>query len=528
MSQKTRQYASAKPYADKLSAKIVNAVGYFDIVRLKTYTLYEDIYCNNPESLKLIAKREDSTDQEIYVPSGEKIIEAICRFHAVDPTFELSTATPDVQKLMQDLWDREGFLTKHLSNKRWGSIRGDSLFFLTGNSSKPAGEKISIHDLDPSNYFPIVDPLTSSVTGCYIVDAVPHPDPQRPKEFAARRQGYYKEFDQETGELTNRIIYDSRIFTTGKWDPRCLNPGDIEQLAILQIPMYMPPPISTIPVYLIPNAGGQAESSFFGRSDLAGIETLIEAINKSMTDEDLTLAIAGLGMFWTDAPPPKDSAQNDTDWPFGPARMLEVPTGKQIGRLAGTGSVQPMQDHINAADAFIQQGKGIPEIAIGKVDVNVAESGISLQFQLGPILAKGKEKEAVRRAKQDQMWYDLIHQWFPAFEGTTVADDLRCRTIYGDPSPKDDSGTFDKHVAIFELGIYPIKKFYEALNKLSYGFDLEETDFAIALEEQAKRIKSSSPPDPLGDRMAADTAAANAQQPGNASTNGTGTLAITT
>jgi len=501
MADSTRQYASAKSYADAVSVSIPNAVSPFDQARLRTYTLYEDFYTNVPDSFRVILRGEDSEQQQIYVPSSETIIEAICRFHAVDVGFELSESNDEVQSLLENLWDREAFALKHTANKRWGCVRGDSAFYLTADESKPKGARISLHDLDPSTYFPIVDKVDGKEIGCYLVEPVTHPDPKK-KELAAKRQTYMRERNALTGAFTGRIIYDSRVFTQGKWDDRTLEQRDIEQLQVLVEPKYLPAQIKSIPIYLIPNAGLQ--NAMFGRSELAGIETLIAAVNQTMTDEDITLAIAGLGMYSTDATPPKDAAGNPVPWEFGPARMIEVPDGKTIARLGGVNSVTPMLDHISKAAEFMQQGKGVPEIAVGRVDVQTAESGISLRLQLGPILAKGKEKEAVRAAKQNQMWYDLIHMWFPAYEEVTPPATLRCKTTYGDAMPRNDKEVFDNHVAVFNLGVYPAAKFYDAINALNYGFDLQATDFDKAQEERKAMTEAGTPIDPLAERMASE------------------------
>lgn len=500
-----RQYGSAKQYTERLTVKIPNASSTFDQTRLRTYTLYEDFYCNFPDSFKVILRGEDNTQQQIYVPSAEKIVEAICRFHAVDPTFELSEKDETTQLLMEDLWDREAFVTKHEQNKRWGCIRGDSAFYITADETKEPGRRISIHDLDPSCVFPIENPLvTGQLLGVHIVDEVPHPNGKK-GETAARRQTYMRENLpdplQASGiRFTGKITYASTIFETGKWDSRTLEAKDIKKLKDLVPIKYMPDAIKSLPVYWIPNS--PLQNSFYGRSELAGIETIIAAINQTMTDEDITLAMKGLGVYATDADTPRDAANKPTDWEIGPGRVLEIQQGRKFENVAGVATVQPMQDHINAADEQAQQGKGVPEVAIGKVDVQIAESGISLRLQLGPILSKGQEKERRRSAIENQMWYDLLHQWFPAFEQHTPAETLRCRMIYNDPVPKNNEKLFELHVQIYELGVYPFEKFAAALNSMNLGFDLDAADFEKALDERKKRAEAEAPEDPFAKQMA--------------------------
>jgi hypothetical protein len=511
MADNTRQYQSAISYAKSLRLQLNNrSFDPEDDARLQSYALYEDFYLNNPDSFELILARCEEGQQKLFIPSSEKIIEAICRYHAIDFSFELSQPDDVVQTLMTDLWERENVDVKHTNSKRWGCTRGDSLYQITAEATKDAGQRLSIHDIDPASYFPIKSESTGKIIGCFLVDTYPHPDPEK-RELASRRQMYLKEQNQN-GEFTKKVIYDSRLFELGKWDDR--NPRDrvekskIVFLSTLQEPISLPAPISSIPVYLIPNA--PVQNATFGRSELAGIETLVAAINQAMTDEDLALAIKGLGIYTTDAPAPKDAAGNPTDWIFGPGRMIERPANTTMEALTGVTSVSPVLDHVNKIDEFMQQGKGIPEIAIGKVDVNVAESGISLQFQLGPILFKGAEKEKVRKSVQDQMFYDIVHQWIPAFEEHTPDAALRCRTVYGDPKPKDNAAIFNLHIQVYELGIYPFQKFADAINGLGFGFDLDATDFQKALDEKKKLMDASTATDPFAERAATEQAALDA------------------
>jgi hypothetical protein len=496
MVDKLRQYNSAKMYADRVAVKIPAATSTFDLARIQAYTLYEDFFLNLPDSYRVILRGEDNAQQQIYVPTPEKIIEAICRFHAINPVIEWSTKNAELEAYFADLWDREAFVRKQTDNKRWGCVRGDSAYYLTVDENKPDGQRISINNLDPSCYFPIENPLVAGqILGCYIVDEVPKPG-GKAGDKAIRRQSYMRE-NKRNGDgsitFTGKIIYDSMIFEQGKWDSRTLEADKIKKIGTLVPPKYMPPEIDKLPVYFIPNSA--IDGSIFGRSELAGIETLVTAINQTMTDEDITLAMKGLGCYVTDAPAPRDAADKVTDWEVGPARVLEVPEGKTFVNLAGVNSVQPMLDHVNKADEFAQQGKGVPEIAVGKVDVTIAESGISLKFQLGPILAKGREKQDYRGSVETQMHYDILHKWIPAFEKQlgAIPEDLRIKIVYGDPVPKDDDKIFEMHLKIYDLGIYPTEKLYEALNAMPFGFNFEPGDFEKAQEEAKKKAESSDP-----------------------------------
>jgi hypothetical protein len=171
----------------------------------------------------------------------------------------------------------------------------------------------------------------------------------------------------------------------------------------------------------------------YGVSELKGFEELIAAMNQSLTDEDITLVMQGLGVYWTNAGPPTDEAGNATALEISPGVILEVPDGNTIGRLNGVSSVAPMQDHIKMMMAELQQGSGTPDIATGIVDVALAESGISLELKMAPLLAGNAEKEMITLGTMDQMMYDLVVYWFPAYEDYTTA--ARATISVGDPKP---------------------------------------------------------------------------------------------
>lgn len=502
---KTRQYKGALDYARANPAAIPNAVSAFDKERLRTYTLYEDYYLNLPTAFEIIKRADEGMQQCVYVPSAEKIIEAICRFHAKDPAVELSTQDDRAEVLLTDLWDREGMSGKYVDSKRWGGIRGDAAWYITADTNKKEGQRISITDLDPSTYFPI-EHKSGKLIGCYIVDEVPHPDENaHPNEKAARRQTYIRAHttnpDGTVKFTAGPVAYRSDIYETGRWDDRTLAPTDVKHLKVLVPLTSMPKEIDRLPVYWMPNPGGFPGAKF-GRSDLAGIETLVASINQTVSDADLTLAIKGLGAFVTNAPPPRDAAGNEVPFEYGPGQVISMP-GKEytFENIAGVASMGPYIEHVDKVDQLAQQSKGVPDVAVGKVDVTVAESGISLRFQLGPILAKGSEKETARATVEAQMLYDILHKWFPAYEGYTPSEALRAKIIYGNPVPRNTAEEFEFHVRVYELGIYPAEKLYAALNAMPYGFDLQPGDFDKALEETTAKGKAA---DPFGAALAAE------------------------
>src|ERR1700752_2637936 len=82
-----RQYDSALDYIDRdseFSKTVGNLANTDDKLRVKAYELYEDMYNNRPEHMRVILRGEDDDSTEIYLPSAKKCIEAINRFLCVN------------------------------------------------------------------------------------------------------------------------------------------------------------------------------------------------------------------------------------------------------------------------------------------------------------------------------------------------------------------------------------------------------------------------------------------------------------
>ena len=71
------------------------------------------------------------------------------------------------------------------------------------------------------------------------------------------------------------------------------------------------------------------------------------------------------------------------------------------------------------AEKGMAESAGIPEVAIGRVDVSAAESGISLKLQLLPLLAQNAEKELELINVMDQFHHDITTMWLPGYETET-------------------------------------------------------------------------------------------------------------
>ena len=509
------QYSTSKQWVPK--SDNANIVGEIDKIRIAAYDLYDGMYHNRQESLKLSIRGENQLP--IYLPSSKKIIEATSRYLCVgwnyfskgnqDSEEEADVVTSDaiestltVDGYFKSFFKREKIKAKFANQKRYSLVRGDAMWYITADPAKKQGDRLSLHELDPRQYFPIDDPSDNTrIIGCHIVDTVQ--DPTKPDDKnakVARRQTYMKETNAD-GSF-RAITSERTCWEIGKWDDRIDKLEDLVRIAnpAQDVEKFdLPPAITQLPVYHIKN--NQLPNSGFGMSELSGMETLIFALNQSITDEDLTLVMQGLGMYVTNAAPPQNTDGSVGDWNVGPGQVIEVGTDQEFTRVTGVSSTAPYQEHMKALDDALQQGSGTPEIAVGAVDVAVAESGVALMLQMGPILAKNAEKELEWILSSDQMFYDIVNMWLPAYEQINPVS-AEVLTIVDDPMPVNRDAKIQEVILLYTSGVITLDMVVQALMDLGYQFpsnDPKEAADMINAEQKQKSIDMMGDPYATGD-----------------------------
>lgn len=514
-----------------------NVSGLIDQKRIAAYDLYDGLYHNRQESLKVsirgVAGQEDSDAAAIYLPSSKKIIEATQRYLCVGFDYyaqqqgvddgdnsqvnaDTVGAGTQVDTYYADFFKREKIKSKFANQKRYCLIRGDALWYITADPNKEEGKRLSLTELDPRHYFPIDDPEDNTrIIGCHIVDVVQDPRSKDDKnKLVARRQTYRKEYNPD-GSF-RAITSERSLYEIGKWDDRNLQEDQIKLVEVVDPKQDLPKQITQIPVYHIknnclPNAG-------FGLSELAGMETLIFALNQSVSDEDLTMVMQGLGMYKTNAAPPTNSDGSEGDWNVGPGQVIEVGLDQFFDRVTGVSDLSPYQDHMKLLDDSLQQGTGTPEIAVGAVDVAIAESGIALLLQMGPILAKNAEKELEWILLHDQMFYDLTNMWLPAYEGIQP-NGVKVLSIVDDPMPVNRDAKVQELILLYTSGVISLGMVVQGLMDIGYKFpsdDPEEAAALIAAEQKQKSIDMMGDPysdgsGGIGDDFGDESGGANGQ-----------------
>lgn len=468
-----KQYDSARAFFSSAIPTLGNITDSLDIQRISAYNLYDDFYHNRPETFR-VTLRGDS-DVEIYLPSTKKIINATARFLAVDFDFQIKGGQDKALKaLLDNIFKREEIQKKFIKGKRSLLTRGDLVWYITADPTKPAGKRLSLNTIHPSSIFPIEDINDSyRVVGYHIVDIVhdPRDKTNDRTKVVARRQTYRK-------EPGGGISSEAMTFELGAWDDRFLSKDELKPVSIIMPKKLLPQQITALPVYFIPN--DEPDGSTYGMSQVAGMEYIISALNQSVTYEDLSLVLQGLGVYVTTAAPPVDPITGKPGtYKMHPGNVVEMSQGDSFERVTGVASVAPFQEHLGLLDRWAMDGAGLPDMATGSVDVSVAQSGIALALKMGPIIAENEDKELTIAGKWDQLGYDLINGWLPAFEGID-SPTSEFTTTFGDPMPVDRSAYVSEVVDLYTAGLLLIDEVREKLEKIGYKYSATLTDQLMA------------------------------------------------
>lgn len=521
------------PYSTAVALKrpaptYVNPKAADDLMRIQSYWTYDDVIYNVPEAFAEILRADTDVKGRRYIPFAKAVLEGTNRYlgQGLTITYGIpasSSAQPEQQAELAEwvgaLFTREGFIVKFGETKRTMLRRGDSFLQISADTSKPEGTRLRITLLDGAQYFRIPMGTDSErIAGCYIVTLLTSPDGQT---IIAQRERYQRILNEADvaavpGSAIGGIYYKIDFFEAGKWDDRFpLSKDDLvgapppnwitwsEWHTTLAFAGFMlPKEIQSIPVYHFKNSN----SAPFGYSLLQGLETVFAGITQGMTDEDMAIALAGIGVYWTDSGTPRDAAGNEIDWEIAPASVMELQQGRKFGRVEGVTSVEPLQDHVNSLKDSALESTGTPDIAVGKVDVQVAESGVALAIKMAPVIAGNREREDGMSAVLTQMLFDLLNGWAPAYEKRPPIEGLFTINVsFGDAMPIDRAGFIAEVVALIAAKIIDAQFAQEYLaDKLGFQFPADllarmATAEAAVLDAQAGRLglEAGTEPDAL-------------------------------
>ena len=509
-------YATAMPYVTSASAG--GWTDEYDRQRLLAYNLYDDLFNNDPSQYKLMLR--GTNEAPIYVPTAKKLVNSLSRYIGkgwgytctateADPEAGVEASTPEqlatAMSAFGNLFARERLLSIFRAGVNEWLRRGDWCWLITADPLKKAGSKISVRPIDPRRYFPINGDTTdlSRVTGQQIIEEVILADGKTPallvqtwlKSTDPNHPNYGAQEPDEGFPITHQIqAYDFADFLDPKKRKALAHESNLPQAPIVGI--------TQLPIYHIKN--NESTDDPFGKSELSGLETLFAGINQSISDEDLSLALMGIGMYWTNSGAPVDeTTKQPTAWKLGPNRVIEVDEDAEFAKVDGITSVEPFQVHTAFLGEQAAATMGLSDVSIGTADNATVESGIALAIKFSPTLDYVRPKNDAINAVLTQMFYDL-KQWFDIFEG------LDCGTVTITSVTQDsDLLPFDREARWKELmegvtaGVFTKEYAVKILSEeFGYTFD---SDYLSKLE--AADAKAADAADPFAARAREEAAA---------------------
>lgn len=474
--------------------------------RIRAYQIYDELYWSHISTTYKVMSRDSAEESPIYVPTSRIIIETVNRYvgkgmwFAPDPLTGSPASRTLAAQAFNDLFRRERFRTRYAANKRFGLIRGDWAWHILADPNKPEGSRLSVLPVDPASYFPVFESdrvdggSPDKIVAVYLADRVLVGD-----KYMVHRQRYEKALNPN-GTVT--IWSELAVFEETKW----FVDGEKAEQVISPL-TALPPDIQAIPVYHIPHQ--YEPGNPFGSSELRGLETVAAALNQAVTDEDLALALMGLGVYATDQPgsPVDPTTGQPREWFIYPGAVIE--NSKGLRKVEGVTSTTAYDSHIDRLFGFMKQTSGATDAAIGRVDVAVAESGVALALELAPMLAKAEEQDDVIADVHNQMLHDL-RGWLKAYEGINI-DDVVVLATFKDKLPTNRKAEAEL-VALLTATTPPIlsaQSAREYLAKKGMAEMFAPDEDSRVLTEQKAAAAASMAGDPFASR-------ANAEQGGAA------------
>jgi hypothetical protein len=245
---------------------------------------------------------------------------------------------------------------------------------------------------------------------------------------------------------------------------------------------------------------------------MRGFERNFLSTSQVVTDQGTSLSLEGLGVYATDGGKPVDNNGNEVDWVISPGAVMEVSQGSYFRRVEGVGSVKPNMDHINYLESKIREAGGLSDVALGRVDVQTASSGIALAIKFMPTLAKLDERDKTGIDRLTQLFYDW-KKWFQAYEGKTFDDDIV--VAIGDKLPTDRTGRINELNNMLDRGVISRQYYRAEMQKLGYDFPDDIEDQIDEEKQKEAEQKALMAPPGLQDNAVNASTGAMPPPPGN-------------
>lgn len=482
----SNQYSTVLPFVTEIPSWINQA----DAERLASYKTYDDMYHLNPGAFSVMLR---GVETPILVPNAKSIVNTLSRFvgrgfgFSVDP----DTGTPEQQaeaiRIFGEFFKRETVLSKFSTAVRDCLKFGDAFWYIYADSTKPEGSRVSITTVDPGLVQKITHPADPDRTvGYQIVEQIQDGDEvyiQRQRWLKSNSPLYPGYTDDLSVNFDAPVHYDKMTLVLEDWET-----DKAKVVQIIETDVWLP--VSTLPIYHWKNS--PESSNPYGSSELRSLEGIFAGVNQAVSDEDMALALAGLGLYTSDSGGPVDEDGNDVDWVIGPGRVIEDATFK---RVPGIATVEPAQKHIAYLEEKADSAAGITEVAKGGITAEIAESGIALAIKMSPTIDTAAEKDQHLKDVFDQLLFDL-KVWFEALEGWKL-EEVEVYTTFGDKLPRNRVADIKELLDLMAAGLLS-KKF--VLKELSerFGYVIPANMLDEIIEENKASMQNL---DPYSDRM---------------------------
>lgn len=453
-----------------------------DRERIAAYAAYEKIYWSVPRAFKLTMR--GTNDQPIYVPNARTVVNETA--HYLLKGMKIVPEGGDLESplgvAMKAFFKRERFYAMFHTAKWSGVTRGDWVLHFTADPEKPEGRRLSVNAVDPAQYYPIYDDDDiDKIIGVDLVEMFV--DPRDQKTYVKQLRYTYTDTEGRPGAI-RQVIREERVLELdGWWKGKA---AKVKQRLLK--PELLPPDITTIPVYHFKNIDWQGDP--FGRSEIAGFEMLMSSINQTVSDEELALALDGLGCYATDAPQPTNSEGEEEDWMVGPGTVLQIPTGNTFSRVKGVGSVTPMLEHVKMLTDSLYEGSATFRTA--QVDVQLAESGVALAMRFLPTLAKLEQRDWSGTATLEQMFFDWKF-WHKAYEGEDFSE-KEVEVILGDKLPINRVERLNELNNMYDRQVIDTEYYRQEMEKLGYKFPKDMADRVRKEQEELAKARMFESP----------------------------------
>lgn len=469
------------PFSDaaRLVTALPNWLNEYDAQRLAAYQLYEDIYWTKRGTFVLTQR--GSEENPIYLPSGRIIVNTMNRYVAkgwqctLDPDYGTDAEKDAAKLLLEDFFKRERFKSQFKGAKKYGLIRGDWAFYITGDPDRLPGRRLTLRSIDPGMMFPITaKDDVDRVIGVDLIEQI-----VEGSNSFIQKQRYLKSIHPEhpSGGVEGLAVsYEKVTLEIENWETE---PKIVRKDVPITLLEGNGGVITNLPVYHIKN-GDYEPGNPFGYSEMRGLERVMAALNQSITDEELALALDGLGMYKSDKGQPKNAANQPIPWALGPGRVVH---DSSFDRVQGVGSVTPFTSHMDFLKGEMYEASGTNDVARGIVDVKVAESGVALALRMGPILGEAEEKDTGITEVMDNLLFDL-KDWFQVYEADNTLANVRPISELGPKLPENKKERFDNILAALQT-TPPLISMGTAREWLrdEFGWDIPANEMQNVLDE---------------------------------------------